>query len=238
VRLRHVPADLAAGLALIMAVATATWAALDLPVGYLGQALALYVLLAAAILRSAPSDLPGPGLGPANRITLARATLLLSVTALVFQPNGLGSATYWWIIVVSTVAMVLDGVDGWVARRTGTATAFGARLDMELDAALLLALAVLVWLSGKVGPWVILIGALRYLFVGAGWIWPVLQVPLPPSRRRKIVCVVQGIVLLVCLGPIIPASLATAAATGALASLIYSFAADVRWLLQSARTAH
>ena len=69
---------------------------------------------------------------------------------------------------------------------------FRARLDMELDAFLLLALGVLVWLSGKVGAWVILIGALRYLFVAGGWVWPPLQATLPSSQRRKTICVIQG----------------------------------------------
>jgi phosphatidylserine synthase len=35
---------------------------------------------------------------------------------------ALGAGGYWWVIVLSTVAMVLDGVDGRVARRTGTET--------------------------------------------------------------------------------------------------------------------
>ena len=210
--------------------ATATWWLLDLPTSYLVQVLALYALLAATILWSVPVDLPGQGLGAANRVTLGRATLLLPVTALVLQPSPPGDSGYWWVIVVTTGAMILDGVDGWVARRTGTSTAFGARFDMELDAFLLLALAVLVWLSGKVGPWVILIGAIRYLFVVGGWVWPFLQATLPPSRRRRTVCVVQGVVLLVCLGPIVSSALATGAAAGAFALLVYSFVADVQWL--------
>ena len=210
--------------------ATATWWLLDLSTSYLVQVLALYALLAATILWSVPVDLPGQGLGAANRVTLGRATLLLPVTALVLQPSPPGDSGYWWIIVVATVAMILDGIDGWVARRTGTSTTFGARFDMELDAFLLLALAVLVWLSGKVGPWVILIGAIRYLFVAGGWVWPLLQATLPPSRRRRTVCVVQGVVLLVCLVPIVSSALATGAAAGAFALLVYSFAADVQWL--------
>ena len=56
---------------------------------------------------------------------------------------------HWWIISLGTVAMLLDGTDGRVARRTGTTSAFGARFDMELDAFLLLALSVLVWQSGR-----------------------------------------------------------------------------------------
>ena len=54
---------------------------------------------------------------------------------------------------------------------------------------------------------------------------------LPSSERRKIVCAVEGVALLVCLGPIVPASLAGVVAAGALAALGHSFAVDVRWLV-------
>ena len=168
----------------------------------------LYALMALLLIRRMPATHPGPGIGAANRITLARSLLVLPVSALALQPGVLAlERVSWWIISLATVAMLLDGTDGLVARRTGTASTFGARFDMELDAFLLLSLSVLVWQSGKAGPWVIMIGALRYLFVVGGMIWPALAEELPPSERRKIICAVEGVALLVCLGPIIPASL-------------------------------
>ena len=224
------------GFAPLVTVTTVISWLLDLPNSYLLQTLVLYALLAGVIFWFVPDKLPGRGLGAANRVTLARAILLLPVAALVAQPEILRNVGYWLIIVMSTIAMLLDGVDGWVARRTGTSTTFGARLDMELDAFFLLALAMLVWLSGKVGPWVILIGVIRYLFVAAGWAWPALQATLPPSQRRKTICVVQGIGLLVCLGPITPASLAFVTEVVALGLLVYSFVQDVRWLVRAADT--
>ena len=227
---RRAGADLAGGLPSLLTVTAATWWLFDLPTAYLLRAVTLYALLAVVILWNMPGALPGRGLGAANRLTLIRATLLLPIAALVLEPEILRDDGYWWIIVVSTVAMILDGVDGWMARRTGTATEFGGRFDMELDAFLMLALSVLVWLSGQTGPWVMLIGVIRYLFLAAGWIWPALQAELPPSWRRKSICVIQGVVLLVCLGPIIPPAMASVTAFGALVLLMYSFVVDVAWL--------
>ena len=63
------------------------------------------------------------------------------------------------------VALVLDWVDGQVARRTGTVTAFGARFDMEVDAFLILVLSVYV--AGSFGPWVLAIGLARYALLAA-----------------------------------------------------------------------
>lgn len=215
-----------------------------LPWTYLSVALALHLLMSLVILRGAPPVFrrgAAPvgaaatggyqeGMGIANRVTLGRATLVLPLAALVPWWEALGTNGLWWVVVAGGLAMALDGLDGWVARATGTSSAFGARFDMELDAFLLLVLSLLAWLSGPVGPWVILIGALRYLFVAAGWIWPVLQGPLPDSFLRKAVCVVQGVALLVCLGPIVPSAVANAVAAVALAALVGSFAWDVRWL--------
>lgn len=215
--------------------AGAAWWALGLPGLYPALALTLYAAHAGLILAAAPCALPGPGLGPANRVTLLRSAFVFPVAALAGIPGPASEAGVWVAIAFSTVSLLLDGVDGAVARRTGTSTLFGARYDMELDAFLMLALSALVWESGRVGAWVVLIGALRYLFVAAGRLAPVLRSELPPSLRRKVVCVVQGVALLVALGPVIPAALAPVAAGIALALLLGSFGTDVLWLLRHGR---
>jgi phosphatidylglycerophosphate synthase len=209
-----------------------TWWLLGLPASYLAVGLAVHLALAALVARGFPAGLPGPGLGAANRVTLARAVLAAPVVALAIHPAAIGESGEWWVIALSTAAMLLDGVDGYVARRTGSQSAFGARFDMELDAALIMALSLLVWRSG-LGAWVLLVGLMRYAFVAASWIWPALGAELPPSLRRKAVCVVQGVVLLVALGPIIPRGAGVLVAAGGLALLTWSFAVDVRWALRA-----
>lgn len=224
--------ELGLGLVPLLAMAAATASLLDLAAGYFTVTLTLYAVQAGLVVGSMPEGLPGTGLGPANRVTLLRSTLIVPLVAIVGWPEALDDAACWWIIATSAAAMVLDGVDGWLARRTGSGTPFGARFDMELDAFFLLGLSALVWLDGTVGAWVLLIGGLRYLFVGAGWIWPVLRAELPARGRRKAACVVQGIALLVCLGPIVPGDAARVVAAAALAVLAYSFAVDVVWLVR------
>lgn len=223
--------DLLVGLVLSLVMVGATWRLLTLPASYLAAAGLLYATVAAVVLLKLPKEHPGPGVGAANRVTLGRAALAIPIGALCVAPGSLGTVGYWWVIVVSTVVMVLDGVDGRVARGTGTETAFGARFDMELDAALIMVLSVLVWAGGRAGAWCLLIGLMRYLFVAAGPFVPALRAELPPSLRRKVVCVVQGVVLLVALGPVIPAAMATTVVAGGLVSLVYSFAVDIRWAL-------
>lgn len=227
---RRAAGDLVVALVAVLVMTVVTRWLFGVSHTYVAQSIGLYLGLAALILRSASDELTGPGLGPANRVTLGRSTLVIPVSALALEPPGLPDDVRWWVIAVSTVTMVCDGIDGAVARRTGTDTVFGARFDMELDSFLALALSTLVWRSGKVGLWIVLIGAFRYLFVVAGWLWLALTVQLPPSQRRKTVCVVNSAVLLVCLAPIIPSSVASATAAAGLLLLTWSFAVDIRWL--------
>ena len=232
---RRAAIEIWAGAVLLLGVSGGVARAFALAPAYVLRAAALYGLLGVLLLRHLPERSRGAGLGPANRVTLGRAALVLSIAALVPEARMLFDTGYWFVIALTTLALCLDGVDGWVARRTGSASAFGARFDMELDSFLMLALAALVWRSGKVGPWVICLGLPRYLFVAASWRWPPLRAPLPERFRRKAGCVLQGVVLLVCLGPIVPAAPAGALAAVTLALLLASFAMDIVWLFRQDR---
>ena len=96
---------------------------------------------------------------------------------------------------LTALALVLDAVDGWVARRTRTTAALGAHFDGEVDAFLILVLSVYV--ARSAGAWVLAIGAARYVFLAAGWPLPWMREPLPPRYWRKVVAATQGIVLTV-----------------------------------------
>ncbi|MEZ5292873.1 MAG: CDP-alcohol phosphatidyltransferase family protein [Vicinamibacterales bacterium] len=172
---------------------------------------------------------PRPTSQIANAITGVRLALAVALWAV-------PATSPWTLVTIGAVAAVLDAVDGPVARRTGGTSRAGARFDMETDAFLIATLAVLVWRLGKAGPWVILSGALRYLFVAGGWIWPWLDGDLPPSRRRQAVCVVQVVALVVALAPIVSPPLSAPLSAGALALLAWSFWVDVAWLARRARS--
>jgi len=172
--------------------------------------------------------------GPADRITAVRAVLVVALVLFLGQPAG--SVIAWSVVGIALVAVLLDGADGWVARRTGTASAFGMRFDMETDAALILALAVLVWRHGKAGPWIVGAGLLRYVFVGAGWVWPWMARPLTPTLRARVICVVQIAALIVAVAPIVPPPASAIVAACGLAALSYSFLVDTLWLVSRRRT--
>ncbi|WP_439383808.1 CDP-alcohol phosphatidyltransferase family protein [Amycolatopsis lexingtonensis] len=160
----------------------------------------------------------------ADWITFARATLVGCAAELIAD-GGLSVA---WLVGLTGVALLLDGLDGQVARRTGTTSEFGARFDMEVDAFLILLLCVQV--SRTLGLWVLAIGLMRYVFVAASWTMPWLTAPLYPSMARKTVAAVQGVVLVVAVSGLLPVAVTFALVGVALGSLMWSFGRDVVWL--------
>jgi phosphatidylglycerophosphate synthase len=219
---RETAAGLAAQALLLLLLSKATGLG---PAGWLtgaAVAVATWAVLTRALGRSWSRPF-----GPANRVTLARATLVGGVAALVadsFESPPPITA----LVALATVALILDAVDGQVARRTGTSSVLGARFDMEVDAFLILVLSVFV--AASLGAWVLLIGVMRYAFVAAARILPWLNGSLPPSTARKTVAALQGIILLTTATDLLPRVPALTAVLVALALLTWSFARDINWL--------
>jgi phosphatidylglycerophosphate synthase len=178
-------------------------------------------------LRGSPSG----RLGPADWVTLLRATLVGGVAALT-AASVRHPVPVPLLAGLATTALVLDGVDGLVARRTGTASALGARFDMEVDAFLILVLSVSA--ARAFGGWPLAIGAMRYAFWAAARPVPWLGRRLPPRYWRKVVASTQGVVLVFAYAGVLPRPVTTAALLGALALLVESFGRDVWWLARTA----
>lgn len=166
-------------------------------------------------------------LGPANAVTQTRSMLVGVATALVAASFDRPVSTPLLVSIVA-LALLLDGVDGRVARRTGSESELGARFDMEVDAFLLLVLSV--YDARLVGWWVLSIGLMRYAFVAAAWVLPWMRATLPPRYWRKVVTAVCGVALTVVAAQLLPPVVAVALAAAALLLLIESFGRDVVWL--------
>lgn len=187
------------------------------------------------VLRGLPAHAPHSRFGSANRVTLTRLALVAALAASIGEPLSDANARAWCVVLVATTAALLDAVDGPLARADGLASEFGARFDMETDALLVMVLCLLVFHFDKAGVWILAAGLMRYLFLLAthGWAW--MARPLPPSWRRKAVCVAQITSLIVCLGPVVGVSWSRAIAATSLAVLGASFAADLAWLFRHRR---
>ena len=218
----------AAGLAAAELTAALATRALQLSSGFVFTAGAIFLASMLVATARLAGHHPHPRFGAANTVTSVRVALVALLAAALGE--GATASLAWAATAVAILTSALDGLDGWLARRSTLASAFGARFDMETDALLIMVLSALAWRWERAGVWVLACGLMRYVFVAAAWVWPWLARPLPPSLRRKAVCVVQIVGLAIIVAPVVMPPLSAWLAAGTLIVLAWSFAVDVAWL--------
>lgn len=190
----------------------------------------VFAVICGLSLRGLITGFPHQVLGACNAVTLARACLVSVLAGAVFAP-----VSDWAICAIGIFAFALDGVDGWLARRSGLSSDFGARFDMETDALLGAVLTLVLMVHGPLGAEILVLGFSRYAFILAGFIWPNLQGDLPHSFRRKAICVVQIAALILLVFPLTPAAAQLPVTVFAAVALIYSFGVDILYLMRQPR---
>ncbi|EWY40612.1 membrane protein [Skermanella stibiiresistens SB22] len=200
---------------------------------YPATALGCYAIFAILLALHVGGHAPHDRFGAANQVTLFRGVIASLIGGTIPVLDQLTAEALWVASLAALLALALDGIDGWLARKTRMASLYGKLLDMNFDTVLMGILAVIAWQGGKVGVWVLAIGLARPIFVAVGWIWPILRAELPFSQRRRVICVVQIAVLLVCPIPVVEPPLSSLAAAAALGLLLFSFAVDTLWLVRS-----
>lgn len=147
-------------------------------------ALCFFVLVA----RARRSWTPQGRFGFANVVTTSRLVITLwFLVAFASQPG-------WLLAGVALASLLLDGVDGWLARRAGLSSEFGALFDMETDALFVLTLALVLFSRGIAGPWVLMAGLWRYLYVLA----PACITPTGVEHKRSRYARAAYVVMMAC----------------------------------------
>jgi CDP-diacylglycerol--glycerol-3-phosphate 3-phosphatidyltransferase len=163
-----------------------------------------------------PGKLPEacfPGL--ANQLTISRGLLICLLAGFLFL-NSPGGFLAWIPGILYFTVLILDGLDGCLARFREETTAFGAFLDRDLDALGTLIGVLLAVQYARLPDWYILAGIAYYLFACGEWCrerrgLPIY--PLPKSTYRRNVAAVQSVFIALALLPVtvLPKSDMTAA---------------------------
>jgi phosphatidylglycerophosphate synthase len=209
-----------------------------LPLTWCGTLIAVlcYALVTVLVVAGLGRHAPHRHFGIANSITLSRAgfgVLLLAVAAEEALGSGqvLNTQFRWGLTAAAATALLLDAVDGWVARRNNMTSGFGVRFDMEADGLFLLGLTLILIVAGIVGAWVLASSLTYYLFRLAGHVWPMLTAPLFRSWRRKAIFGTQAALLIAAIAPALPSWIAQLCCLTGVMLLLYSFSVDIAWLM-------
>jgi phosphatidylglycerophosphate synthase len=167
----------------------------------------------------------GPlALGAANAITLGRLVLVLALALRLEAGAGPIEAS------LMVLVFALDGLDGWIARRSGTASELGARFDMEADALFTLVCALGLYACGRLAAFVLVPGLLRYAYVLALARLPRLRREAPRSSFGRWAFALMIVSFAVSAWPLyLHGWLALLASAG----IVLSFARSVYWSLRS-----
>ena len=152
--------------------------------------------------------------GVANGVTALRGGLL----GLLAPAASIGP---WPLVALSLLFLSLDGLDGWLARRYDLSSSFGAFFDKETDALFLLLLCGLAAFQGRLPPWILGAGLLRYGFVVVLFLLPT---PQKTESRSSIARYVFGVMVAALLVSFLaPPSLSRPLVAMATAALLASF---------------
>ncbi|HTR00359.1 MAG TPA: CDP-alcohol phosphatidyltransferase family protein [Candidatus Acidoferrum sp.] len=183
--------------------------------------------------RRSEHEPPLTTLGWANRLTLLRGWLLAVCAGYVWPAQD---EAVWIPALCYTLAVLLDGIDGMVARRNDQVTLLGTQLDTSMDALGLLVAPGVAIMSGKLHVTYLAVSAAYYLFIG-GLHWRQLHAretrPLRPSRWRRALAGLQMAVVAIALWPVVPPLLSQTVGFIAMLPFLAGFWRD--WLDVSAR---
>jgi phosphatidylglycerophosphate synthase len=200
---------------LMTALALLSWAAGNSAVAATGGVLSLAVFV--YLRRSEWS--PHGAFGAGNAVTAVRAALIVLLAAL----PGAGPVS----AALALGIFCLDGVDGWLARRGPGSSVFGATFDMETDALLVLVAGLKLQTTGRLGPWILVPGLMRYVYAVAISLLPASHGEAPRSQLARFVFAIVIVSFVMSLWPVHPLHSWFAALATIL--LVVSFARSAFW---------
>lgn len=164
-------------------------------------------------------------------VTAVRAAAVAVLAGFVVTGPPAGPLV-WVPPILFGVEALLDVVDGKLARVTGSVSAFGSRLDTEVDALALLAGSAVAVRFGVAPAFYLVVGLARYAFVAGLVVRRYRGVPvyeLDNGFRQRLLAAMQMLVVVVVLVPALDATLSRLLATAGTVPFLLGFAWD--WLL-------
>ncbi|MEC9205676.1 MAG: CDP-alcohol phosphatidyltransferase family protein, partial [Pseudomonadota bacterium] len=132
--------------------------------------------------------------------------------------------------VLFFISLILDGLDGYLARLLDQTSEFGTKFDLEIDTFLLLLLSFSLYKDFNANLAVFLIPLYRYLFFILQFKLKWLRTPLPESMRRKFICFFVTLLLIISHFSFFPMYLVNGFINLSILLITFSFLKDIIWL--------
>ena len=157
--------------------------------------------------------------GYPNWVTFLR---YIAIVAVLIHHQNLSSTT---VFLALLLIILLDGLDGILARKLNQSSRFGAIFDMETDAFLVASLSVLLYQKGTIEGWILVPGLMRYFYVLLIYIAGVQNKneSLHPYSKHFAVAFFFGLLIPFVLQNFISNALLIIASSGIMFSFSYSF---------------
>jgi len=115
-----------------------------------------------------------PWAGYANWVTMLRLVFIF-ILAFVYQ-----NIPDIWMAIILAWLIIMDIIDGFLARKLKLSSDFGLYLDMESDAYFVCMCSLMLYFGGYLPWWILVVGFMRYLNVAVFYLFQ-----LPPKKEPK-----------------------------------------------------
>ncbi len=170
----------------------------------------------------------------ANYITYLRLVSVIVLSSYIMLNSEILGPTIkfssLYFVIFSIIIFVLDWLDGFFARKLNEETKFGEEFDQEVDNLLILVLAVSIIVEHEKMYFLILIPILRYIFTFMKKYYYWMRRNLYVSSRRRYVCGISIILLILSNLSTLPFSLIELLCIISILLVFVSFMIDILWL--------
>ncbi len=133
------------------------------------------------------------------------------------------------LLIIFTISIILDAIDGFLARFLNQVSKFGEKFDLEIDTFLLFLLCLSLYKNIDIGLYVFLIPLYRYAFFILQFRFKWLQHSLPESFRRKLICSTVTILLIFCHLSFLNKYIIITTIISSILLITFSFLKDIIW---------
>ena len=174
----------------------------------------------------------------ASKITYIRLTIsIVLLTASIASSRDAAIFRVFYnestFIILALISLLLDGLDGFIARRYNDTSKFGELFDQESDNFLMFVLSISLYINKDIGLYVFLIPAYRYIFITLMTKYSWLKNTLPDSILRKSVCVMTTLLMIISHEVYFNEFIFNFIINLALFIITFSFSKDIIWLYRN-----